>query len=134
MAEKGSLTGKLVIGSNADIQYESAEHAVVEQGDWEQLKCSFIARQDYEFVAVYIWNPNEKDVYFDDLSIDCFRSLSKPNQVSESDILRIEIPKSAMDSIIDFRNTALKQDIISSDLKSYFQPQFLSMENSIRFR
>ncbi len=118
--KKGSLKGKLVIGSNADIQYESAEHAIVEQGDWEQLKCSFIARQDYEFVAVYIWNPNENDVYFDDLSIDCYRSLSKPNQVSESDILRIEIPQSAMDSIIDFRNTALKQDIISSDLKSYF--------------
>jgi len=119
--KKGSLKGKLVIGSNADIQYESAEHAIVEQGDWEQLKCSFIARQDYEFVAVYIWNPNESDVYFDDLSIDCYRGLSKPNEVSESDILRIEIPKSAMDSIIDFRNTALKQDIISSDLKSYFQ-------------
>ncbi len=123
--KKGSLKGKLVIGSNADIQYESAEHAVVEQGDWEQLKCSFIARQDYEFVAVYIWNPNESDVYFDDLSIDCYRSLSKPNQVSEPDILRIEIPKSAMDSIIDFRNTALKQDIISSDLKSYFQATIL---------
>jgi len=117
---KGSESGKLVIGSNSDIQYESGEHVVNEQGDWEQLKCSFIARQNYEYVSVYIWNPNEKDVYFDDLIIDCFRNRKKPTQISEVDILRIEIPQTAMDSITDFRNTALKQDIISSDLKTYF--------------
>ena len=117
---KGSESGKLVIGSKSDIQYESGEHVVNEQGDWEQLKCSFIARQNYEYVSVYIWNPNEKDVYFDDLIIDCFRNRKKPSQIPEADILRIEIPQTAMDSITDFRNKALKQDIISSDLKSYF--------------
>ena len=45
---KGSQSGKLVIGSKSDVQYESGEHVVNEQGDWEQLKCSFIARQNYE--------------------------------------------------------------------------------------
>jgi len=117
---KGSESGKLVIGSNSDIQYESGEHVVNEEGDWEQLKCSFIARQNYEYVSVYIWNPNENDVYFDDLIIDCFRNRKKPSQISEKDILRINIPKSALDSIADFRKKALEQDIISSELKKYF--------------
>lgn len=117
---KGSKSGKLVIGSKSDVQYESGEHVVNEQGDWEQLKCSFIARQNYEYVSVYIWNPNKNDVYFDDLIIDCFRNRKKPSQISEKDILRINIPQSALDSIADFRKTALQQDIISSELKTYF--------------
>ena len=118
--KKGSEKGKLVIDGNAEIQYESDEFAVRVEGEWEQLNCSFVARQDIDDVCIYIWNPTETDVYFDDLTIDCFRGLKKPDYAAEKDILRITIPNSAMDSIKDFRNQALKQDIISSELKSYF--------------
>ncbi|MGY8787998.1 MAG: hypothetical protein ACKVH5_06860, partial [Fidelibacterota bacterium] len=118
--KKGSEKGKLVIASNDQIQYKSDEFAVRVVGDWEELNCSFVARQNFDDVAVYIWNPTEKDVYFDDLTIDCYRGLKKPEHADEKDILRIDIPNSAMDSIEGFRNKALEQDIISSELKSYF--------------
>ena len=55
------------------------------------------------FVTVYLWNPNEEDVYFDDLVIDCYRENEKPKVVHDKDILRIEIPQGALDSLSDFR-------------------------------
>lgn len=118
--KKGNSKGKLVIASKGEIQYESKNISFTEEGDWELLKCSFVARENFDFVAVYLWNPIAENVYFDDLTIDCYRDNKKPSNVAEKDILRISIPASAMDSIKAFRKQALKQDVITSDLKSYF--------------
>ena len=118
--KKGNSKGKLVIASKGEIQYESKSISFKEQGDWELLKCSFVARENFDFVAVYLWNPIAENVYFDDLTIDCYRDNKKPSYVDEKDILRISIPASAMDSIKAFRKQALEQDVITSDLKSYF--------------
>ena len=80
-----------------------------------------MAQQDYDYVTVYLWNPLKEDAYLDDLSIDCFRQNTKPEGVSEKDVLRIEIPQSALDSIHEFRARALSQEVITSDLKTYFK-------------
>ena len=117
---KGATMGKLVISSNDNVQFEFSEHVVRREGGWELMKCQFIAKKDHDFVDVYIWNPGESDVFFDDLVIDCFRSTSKAHALSEEDVLRIYIPDSALDSIESFRTKALKQEVISSELKTYF--------------
>ena len=119
--KKGVEKGKLIIASNQNIQYESAEYVVHEEGDWEQMKCSFIANQDFESVSIYLWNPTENDIYFDDLKIDFYQNIKKPELKSEKDILRINIPSDVMEKIVSFRNKAIEQDIISEDLKSYFK-------------
>ena len=118
---KGGISGQLVIASKDQIQYESNDISLQENVDWELVKTSFVAKQDYDYVEVYIWNPKKTTLYFDDLTIDCFRDNKKPEDVAEEDILRIEIPESALDSIVAFRNIALNREVITADLKSYFK-------------
>ena len=118
---KGKNVGKLVIASEIKFQYESSGYIVNEDGQWEQMKCSFVAKQAFEAVNVYIWNPENSTLYFDDLKIDCFRNNKKPDITSEKDILRINIPKNAMQNIVRLREKAIEQDIISDDIKSYFK-------------
>ena len=117
---KGNTEGRLIVSSKGDDQYLKGELSFESEGDWELVKCTFVAQSNYDFVAVYLWNPSNENAYFDDLVIDCFRDIQKPTAVSEDDILRIEIPISAMDSIKEFRDKALQQQVISSDLKTYF--------------
>ena len=102
-------------------QYESSGHIVNEDGQWEQMKCSFVAKKAFEEVKVYIWNPENYDLYFDDLKIDCFRNNKKPEIISGKDILRINIPENVMQNIVQLREKAIEQDIISDDIKSYFK-------------
>ena len=119
--KKGSARGKLVIASKDEVQYESNEISLEEKVEWELVKCSFVAKRDYEYVTVYLWNPLKENAYLDDLSIDCFRNNKKPEGIAEKDILRINIPQSALDSITEFRSRALSQEVITSDLKIYFK-------------
>ena len=119
--KKGGPGGQLIIASKDKSQYERSAISLEEKVSWELVKCSFVANKDFDFVKVYLWNPTTEDVYFDDLSIDCFRDNEKPVNIAEEDILRIEISKSALDSIEDFRNCALRQEVITSDLKRYFK-------------
>lgn len=119
--KRESAFGHLVIASKDELQYESNHISTEEKGDWELIKSSFVAKQDYDYVTVYLWNPLKEVAYFDDLSIDCFRNNKKPESVAEKDILRIEIPQSALDSIIEYRDQALRQEVITSDLKTYFK-------------
>ena len=119
--KKGLSNGHLVIAACNDGQYESNQISLEEKVEWEQVKCTFVAKKDYDFVTVYLWNPNEEAVYFDDLVIDCYRENEKPKVVNDKDILRIEIPQSALDSLSDFREKALNQEVITSDLKRYFK-------------
>tara|TARA_B100000524_G_scaffold348196_1_gene251983 strand:+ start:59 stop:3004 length:2946 start_codon:yes stop_codon:yes gene_type:complete len=118
---KGSASAKLVIASKDEVQYESNEISLEEKVEWELVKCSFVAKKDYEYVTVYLWNPLKEVAYLDDLSIDCFRQNTKPKGIAEKDILRIEIPQNALDSIIEFRDRALSREVITSDLKTYFR-------------
>ena len=118
---KGINGGKLVIASGIKCQYESSGHVMNEDGQWEQMKCSFVAKQAFEAVNVYIWNPENYALYFDDLKIDCFRNNKKPDITSEKDILRINIPKNVMKNIVRLREIAIEQDIISDDIKCYFK-------------
>ena len=118
---KGIKGGKLVIASGIKFQYESSGRIVNKDGQWEQMKCSFVAKQAFEEVNIYIWNPKNYDLYFDDLKIDCFRSNKKPEIISGKDILRINIPKNVMQNIVQLREKAIEQDIISDDIKSYFK-------------
>ena len=119
--KRGSASAKLVIASKDEVQYESNHISLEEKVEWEIVKSSFVAQQDYDYVTVYLWNPLKEDAYLDDLSIDCFRQNTKPEGVSEKDVLRIEIPQSALDSIHEFRARALSQEVITSDLKTYFK-------------
>jgi len=118
--KKGGPGGELVIAAEKKLQYKSQAISFKEVGDWQLLTCSLVAGRNYKNVDVYLWNHHKQSVYFDDLTIDCFRKNQKPVNVEEKDVLRITIPQSAMDSIVDFREMALKQRVISSDLKSYF--------------
>lgn len=119
--KRGSASAKLVIASKDEAQYESNHISLEEKVEWKLVKSSFVAQQDYDYVTVYLWNPLKEDAYLDDLSIDCFRQNTKPEGVSEKDVLRIEIPQSALDSIHEFRARALSQEVITSDLKTYFK-------------
>lgn len=136
--KKGLSNGHLVISASGEEQYESNQIALEEKVPWEQVKCTFVAKKDYDFVTVYLWNPSDKNEYFDDLVIDCYRGNKKPQITNEEDILRIEIPQSALDSLSDFREKALAQEVITSDLKTYFKA-FVTMKGekfpvSLRFK
>ncbi len=119
--KRGSASAQLVIASKDEVQYESNHISLEEKVEWELVKLSFVAQQDYDYVTVYLWNPLKEVAYLDDLSIDCFRQNKKPENVAEKDVLRIEIPQSALDSIIEFRDRALSREVITSDLKTYFK-------------
>tara|TARA_A200000113_G_scaffold204099_1_gene199575 strand:+ start:1271 stop:4204 length:2934 start_codon:yes stop_codon:yes gene_type:complete len=119
--KRGSASAQLVIASKDEVQYESNHISLEEKVEWELVKSSFVAQQDYDYVTVYLWNPLKEVAYLDDLSIDCFRQNKKPEDVAEKDVLRIEIPQSALDSIIEFRDRALSREVITSDLKTYFK-------------
>ena len=119
--KRGSASAQLVIASKDEVQYESNHISLEEKVEWELVKSCFVAQQDYDYVTVYLWNPLKEVAYLDDLSIDCFRQNKKPEDVAEKDVLRIEIPQSALDSIIEFRDRALSREVITSDLKTYFK-------------
>lgn len=112
--------GDLVISAPEAVQYEPRSASFEEVDGWDLLKCEFIVNDDYEYVSIYVMNFIETPAYFDDLVIDHYINTSKPEVSDEKDILRVTIPESAMDSIRMFRDIAMKQEVISSDLKKYF--------------
>lgn len=113
-------SGALVIsefGNNKN--YSSTGHFREVEGDWGKVTAMFVAEKDYDSIQVYTYNLSEKPTYFDDFKIGIYRNVSKPKVTSKTKALRLEIPKSAQDSLDNFKKIALEQGVISSDLKKY---------------
>ncbi len=94
-------------------------HIIKVEGDWGLIESYFYANNDHDLVKIFAYNPDSIPVYFDDYSIDIYKNTKKPKNIE--DALVINIPASAMDSIRTFRNKALTQGVITSDLKRYFK-------------
>ncbi|GAB5417832.1 MAG: CotH kinase family protein [Crocinitomicaceae bacterium] len=112
--------GALVVsefGSNQN--YTSSGHFRELEGEWGKVTTMFIAEQDFDSLNVYTYNLAQKPVYFDDFKIGIYRNVSKPKISSGAKVLKIEIPKSAQDSLNNFQRIALEQGVISSDQKEY---------------
>ena len=56
---------------------EVTQISLEEKVEWEQVKCTFVAKKDYDFVTVYLWNPNEEAVYLF-IAVVLFRVFKHP--------------------------------------------------------
>ena len=117
---KDAETGAIVIsefGSNAT--YKSSGHFREFKGDWGKMTIMFIAERDFDSLNVYVYNLADRAVYFDDFKIGIYRNAKKPEVKNGMKSLRIEIPKTAQDSLDNFKKLALERGVISADLKQY---------------
>lgn len=117
---KDALSGALVVsefGSNET--YSSSGHFREYEGDWGKVTTMFIAEQDFDSLGVYVYNLADTPVYFDDFKIGIYRNVQLPEVNETTKTLRINIPKSAQDSLDNYRRIALEQGVISTDLKEY---------------
>lgn len=117
-AEHGAL---VIAPFGTKKQYLSTSTVRKVDGDWGELSAVFIADRDYDSVAIYVYNLEDKPSYFDDFKIGVYLNTKMPEVKTKSQALHIEIPKSAMDSLKFFKSTALTQGVISDDLKDYVQ-------------
>ncbi|MCR9173086.1 MAG: CotH kinase family protein [bacterium] len=117
-AKSGAL---VVCEKGNDNNYESSGHLSEIQGKWGKVRTLFIAERDLKEVNIYAYNLGETSTYFDDLKIEVYRNTKKPKISQQSKVLRIEIPKPAMDTLNGFRKTALAQGVIADDQKEYIQ-------------
>ena len=111
--------GVVVISDKSDNakQYVSNGSIIDKEGDWGLIQLRYVADNDYDVLQVYLFNPNEQKAYFDDLKINYYQNTDKPDENFKA--LEIDIPQSAYDSLARFRKQALKQEVITKDLKEY---------------
>lgn len=113
-------SGALVIAPTGTKEgYTSSGHVKEVNGEWGKMDVMFIAQRDYDTVLVYAYSFDEKPIYVDDFVVDVYVGTKKPKVNNKSKALYITIPKSAQDSLNNFKKIALEQEIISSDLKQY---------------
>jgi hypothetical protein len=111
--------GGLVISAddaNND-QYEFFQFFNDEQEGWGLINAFFVAMHDYDKVLVYALCANEEEAYFDDFSVKVSRNNQMPDDSHPS--LEINISDGAYDTLNRFREIALDQQVITSNLKEY---------------
>jgi len=113
--------GSIVI--DAGDSYLRNGHEVKKENGWGLVETYFYADQAHEEVKIFAYNPDSLPVYFDDFSISIYRNTKKPDNIENA--LVLNIPESAMDSIRSFRDVALSQGVLTSDLKQYFKSEIL---------
>ena len=113
--------GSIVI--DADDLYLRNGHIIKEENGWGLVETYFYADQAHEKVKIFAYNPDSSSVYFDDFSILIYKSTKKPDNIENA--LVLNIPESAMDSIRSFREAALLQGVLTSNLKKYFKSEIL---------
>ena len=86
---------------------------------WGLLQLHFTAYKFYDEVRFLASNAGEETVYFDDFRIEGYFDQGIPE--TEEGALRIEIAPSILDTLEQFRVTALEQGVITSDLKKYVE-------------
>ena len=120
-AEHGAIT----IGAPNNAFYESTGNIQLTEGDWGKMNVMFVAQRDWDSLTIYTYNLDKKPVYFDDLEVHVYRNNKKPEVKDDQKALYLEIPQSALDSLNDFRETAMEQGVISDDLKDYVHASVL---------
>lgn len=115
----GSESGGLVITSDDPnfTQYDFNTSIRIKEGEWGQIQSFFVAQHDYKKVLVYALNMEETVCYFDDIAIDGYFNNSMPSDSYEA--LEISIDQSALDTLEKCREIAVKQGVITSELKNY---------------
>ncbi len=107
------------------LAYQNNELNVVDyevvnsEGDWEQIVISFSAEKDYDQINLYVFNPNEEPVFFDDLKVDYYNA--KPINPLTDNALKIEISEKGMSKLFGYREQALELGVIGKDQKKYIK-------------
>lgn len=115
---KDASSGGLVIsGETEEDQYEFNFLYKKEEAEWGQIELFFVAQKDYERIVVYALNGDASPAYFDDMKIEGFFNNSLPGDTHPA--LEINIDYSSYNTLSNFRDVALKQGVITSDLKEY---------------
>jgi hypothetical protein len=111
---KKGAEGFLVIAG--DSTFSSNNYAVYNEANWGKIETNFVADRDFKELKVYVFNPEDDAAYFDDLEVKAYFNTKKPEGLES---LMIELSDGALDTLSNYRDIALEQDLITGDLKEY---------------
>jgi len=120
--------GALVL-ADVDAVIKSVSSPIKKENDWELLQYSLLAEKNYSFLKIYVHNPSDELVFFDDFSIKHFESKPLP-ELSENS-LRINIGSDEYQMLNQFRNEALENGVIGKAQKKYVEGTILFNNKSI---
>lgn len=91
----------------------------VKENDWQLLSLDFVIPPDMDGkkLKIFVWNPDKKSVYFDDLKIEYMKEKEYP--VYSIPALQFEISDSCMDILKKKRDDAFKRGVLVSDEDSW---------------
>ena len=125
-----SSNGKGVLGiEDVDGVIKLVSNPIKKENDWELLQYSLLAEKNYSFLKIYVHNPSDELVFFDDFSIKHFESKPLP-ELSENS-LRIKIGSNEYQMLNQFRNEALENGVIGKAQKKYVEGTILFNNKSI---
>lgn len=125
-----SSNGKGVLAvEDVDGVIKLVSNPIKKENDWELLQYSILAEKNYSFLKIYVHNPSDELVFFDDFSIKHFESKPLP-ELSENS-LRINIGSNEYQMLNQFRNEALENGVIGKAQKKYVEGTILFNNKSI---
>ena len=96
---------------------------------WEKLILNVPIINEIDHLVITCYNVNEEPVYFDDLSIKHYKS--RPVYYEENQALNLLINDSNLKMLNALKDTALKQGIITEDLKIYVNAELIVQGDTI---
>ena len=118
-SKNGQGTITITDGPGNSKQFIMSEGFILREKNWELIQCSFVAREDYKKIKIYVYTASEESVYFDDLKIEMYSNNSKPDNTY--DALEIKIDSLNYNTLSLYRDSALKKNVISKDEKKYVE-------------
>ena len=117
----GSKNGGIVISGlpGEDDLYKQSSEIIQEKDGWGLIKLVFRANQDYKKISVYLFNPENEPVFFDDLSISYHTS--GQNKVEMNNALQINLSEQSLNTLTRYRERALANGVIAREDKNYVE-------------
>lgn len=123
--------GALHISSSkvGDLYYLVGKPIVFDSNGWEKIVVNVPIMEEIDVLKVACYNPNDSSVFFDDLRIRVYKH--RPVRHDLNSELSIQISDSNWNVLKKFRELALKQEVITDDLKKYVKAVVLYQGDSI---
>ena len=124
-------SGAIVVSSEKaeDLYVKEYYPCIQEENGWKKTILNVLIPKKMDVLKIYVYNPLDEDVYFDDLKIKYHKK--KTTLYKKENALNIQIPKESYKTIIKNRNIALEQGIIDKKLKKYFDASITYMGKKI---
>lgn len=127
--KKNEIYCPLIVSEPSTATHKESAYVIEEKDGWQKLRLIYVAKHDHKTLEAYCYNGQDEPAYFDDFEI--VRSENKTVQEAMEASMDLIVAPSTMDSLKMFRERAIAQQVITKDLKKYFNATLKVGEKSM---